>query len=133
MLRVDPDGAGFSAAWLGARKIVLPKSPLLLEHSASSHLPGVSGSASVLALPHPHTFAAMRVSEENCAAGTLGSWDGFLPCPSLLSCQAPTAGSPLHVGLDASLFHAACAGAALIEAVNQLASVVEINDGCNVN
>lgn len=58
---------------------------------------------------------------------------GFLPCPSLLSCQAPVAESPLHVGLDASLLHAAHAGAALIEAVNQAAGAVEINDGCNVN
>lgn len=41
--------------------------------------------------------------------------------------------SLLHIGLDASLFHAAHAGAVLIEAVNQLVGAVEINDGCNVN
>lgn len=52
----------------------------------------------------------------------------FCPlCPSLFSCQ-----SLLRVGLDASLFHAVHARAALIEAVNQLASAVEINDGSNV-
>lgn len=55
-------------------------------------------------------------------------WDDFVPCPSLLSFQVPTAGSLLHAELSVSLFHA---GAALIEAVNQLAGAVDINDGCN--
>lgn len=55
-------------------------------------------------------------------------WDDFVPCLSLLSFQVPTAGSLLHAELAVSLFHA---GAALIEAVNQLAGAVDINDGCN--
>lgn len=115
----------------------MPKSPLLLERSASN-LPSSRGARqgvcpSVLALPHPCRFAAMRESEENCAVGALGSRDDFLPYPSSLSHQPPAAGSLLHIGLDASLFHAAHAGAVLIEAVNQLVGAVEINDGCNVN
>lgn len=61
----------------------------------------------------------------------MGWFSALSPPP--LSCQAPVAGSLLRVGLDASLFHTACAGAALIEVVNQLAGAVEINDGCNVN
>lgn len=45
-----------------------------------------------------------------------------------MSFQVPAAGSLLHAELAVSLFHA---GAALIEAVNQLAGAVDINDGCN--
>lgn len=98
MLRVDPDGAGFSITWLGEgeKKIVLPKSPLLLERSASN-LPSSRGVGqgvcpSVLALSHPCRFAAMRESEENCAVGALGSQDDFLPnipppCPTRLPWQ----------------------------------------------
>lgn len=71
-------------------------------------------------------------NEENCAVGALGSWGGFLPCPSPLSCQVPLARSLLPVGFDVSLFHATYAGAALIEALNQLAGAVEVNDSCNV-
>lgn len=55
-------------------------------------------------------------------------WDDFDPCPSLLSFQVPTAGSLLRAELAVSLFRA---GAALIEAVNQLAGAVDISDGCN--
>lgn len=80
---------------------------------------------SALALPCPCRLAVLIGNAESCAVGAVGLWGDCVLCHSLLSFQVPTAGSLLHAELALSLFHA---GAALIEAVNQLASAVDIND-----
>lgn len=80
---------------------------------------------SALPLPYPCGLAVLRRSAESCAVGAFGLWDDFVACHSLLSFRVPTAVSLLHAELAVSLFHA---GAALIEAVNQLAGAVDIND-----
>lgn len=87
---VNPDGVGFSAAWLGAKKILVQVSfacrVFILKPPVFHLFP------SPLELPYPCRLAVLRGCAESCAAGALACGMILFPVPPSCPSRFPQLG-----------------------------------------